>query len=50
VPTEKPGTYRITTGQRTGRTAKAALVKGEWEFFEDPSKARPARRRSTCRA
>jgi uncharacterized GH25 family protein len=31
---EKPGTYRITTGQRAGRTAKAALVKGEWEFFE----------------
>ncbi len=32
--TEKPGTYRITTGQRAGRTAKAALVKGEWQFFE----------------
>ncbi|HWU80822.1 MAG TPA: DUF4198 domain-containing protein [Caulobacter sp.] len=32
--TEKPGTYRITTGQRAGRTAKAALVKGEWKFFE----------------
>lgn len=31
---EKPGTYRITTGQRGGRTAKAALVKGEWTFFE----------------
>lgn len=31
---EKPGTYRITTGQRGGRTAKAALVKGEWKFFE----------------
>jgi len=39
VPTDKPGTYRITTGQRTGRTAKAVLVKGEWEFLEDPSKA-----------
>jgi uncharacterized GH25 family protein len=34
VATEKPGTYRITTGQRGGRTAKAALVKGQWEFFE----------------
>ena len=32
--TEKPGTYRITTGLRGGRTAKAALVKGEWRFFE----------------
>ena len=39
VATEAPGTYRITTGQRTGRTAKAVLVKGEWEFIEDPSKA-----------
>ena len=32
--TEKPGTYRITSGQRAGRVAKAALVKGEWQFFE----------------
>ncbi len=32
--TEKPGTYRITTGQRAGRTAKAVLVNGEWKFFE----------------
>jgi uncharacterized GH25 family protein len=39
VTTDKPGTYRVTTGQRTGRTAKAVLVKGEWEFLEDPSKA-----------
>jgi hypothetical protein len=39
VTTDKPGTYRVTTGQRTGRTAKAVLVKGEWEFIEDPSKA-----------
>ena len=39
VPTEAPGTYRVTSGQRTGRTAKAVLVKGEWEFLEDPSKA-----------
>lgn len=31
---DKPGTYRITTGQRGGRTAKAALVNGEWKFFE----------------
>ena len=34
VPVEKPGAYRITTGQRGGRTAKAALVNGEWKFFE----------------
>lgn len=34
APVDKPGTYRITTGQRAGRTAKAALVKGEWQFFE----------------
>ena len=39
VATEQPGTYRITSGQRTGRTAKAALVKGDWVFLEDPSKA-----------
>jgi uncharacterized GH25 family protein len=39
VPTEQAGTYRVTTGQRTGRTAKAVLVKGEWVFLEDPSKA-----------
>jgi uncharacterized GH25 family protein len=39
APTEAAGTYRITTGQRTGRTAKAVLVKGEWEFIENPSKA-----------
>lgn len=31
---EAPGTYRITTGQRAGRTAKAALMNGEWKFFE----------------
>ncbi len=34
VVTEKPGTYRITTGQRAGRVAKAALVDGDWKFFE----------------
>jgi uncharacterized GH25 family protein len=34
VPVEKPGAYRVTTGLRGGRTAKAALVKGEWQFFE----------------
>uniref|UniRef100_B0SX82 DUF4198 domain-containing protein n=1 Tax=Caulobacter sp. (strain K31) TaxID=366602 RepID=B0SX82_CAUSK len=39
VTTDKPGTYRVTTGQRIGRTAKAVLVKSEWVFLEDPSKA-----------
>lgn len=39
VATEQPGTYRVTSGQRTGRTAKAVLVKGAWEFLEDPAKA-----------
>jgi len=39
VPTEAAGTYRVTTGQRVGRTAKAVLVKGEWTFLEDPAKA-----------
>jgi len=39
VSTEQPGTYRITSGQRTGRTAKAVLVRGVWEFIEDPTKA-----------
>lgn len=34
VATEAQGTYRITTGQRAGRVAKAALVGDEWKFFE----------------
>ncbi|PZR36547.1 DUF4198 domain-containing protein [Caulobacter segnis] len=34
IVTDKPGTYRITTGQRAGRVAKAALVDGDWKFFE----------------
>lgn len=34
VVTDRPGTYRITTGQRAGRVAKAALVAGDWKFFE----------------
>lgn len=39
APIDAAGTYRITTGQRTGRTAKAALVKGEWVFLEGPGSA-----------
>jgi uncharacterized GH25 family protein len=34
VATTAPGTYRITSGQREGRTAKAVLINGEWEFLE----------------
>jgi len=34
VDTKLPGTYRISTGLREGTTRKAALVKGQWEFFE----------------
>jgi uncharacterized GH25 family protein len=41
APITAPGTYRISTGQRSGRTAKAALVNGEWEFLER-DKAPPA--------
>lgn len=40
VPTTEPGTYRITTGQRTGRISKAAYRDGEWDFLE-PDKAPP---------
>jgi len=39
APIEAAGTYRITTGPRVGRTAKAALVKGEWVFLESPADA-----------
>lgn len=39
APIEAAGTYRITTGQRVGRTAKAALVKGQWVFLEGPAAA-----------
>lgn len=41
VPTTAPGTYRISTGQRMGRTAKAAYHDGEWDFLQ-PDKAPPA--------
>lgn len=36
--TKVPGTYRISTGQRTGRTAKAKWVDGDWVFLA-PDKA-----------
>jgi uncharacterized GH25 family protein len=41
VPVSGAGTWRITSGARVGRTAKAALVGGVWKFF-DPDKPPPA--------
>lgn len=35
--TPKDGTWRITSGARVGRTAKAAFINGEWEF-ENPNR------------
>lgn len=39
--TKEQGTYRISTGRRTGRTAKAAWVQGDWKFLA-PKEAAPA--------
>jgi hypothetical protein len=33
APTTATGTYRISTGVRTGRTAKAAWVDNDWKFL-----------------
>jgi uncharacterized GH25 family protein len=41
VPTASPGTYRVSTGARTGRTAKAAWVNDDWKFLA-PKEAAPA--------
>lgn len=41
VKTGAPGTYRITTGQRTGRTAKAYHLDGKWVFMEAPDEPPP---------
>lgn len=42
--TKEAGTYRISTGKRGGRTAKAAWVNGDWKFLgpkeEAPSGAK----------
>jgi uncharacterized GH25 family protein len=38
APTPAPGTYRVSTGQRTGRTSKAIFRDGDYEFLE-PGKA-----------
>ena len=34
APTPAQGTYRISTGQRSGRIAKAIYRNGDWEFIE----------------
>lgn len=39
--TKEEGTYRISTGKRSGRTAKAAWVDGDWKFLS-PKEAAPA--------
>jgi uncharacterized GH25 family protein len=31
--TKQAGTYRVSTGQRSGRVAKAAWVNGDWKFL-----------------
>jgi uncharacterized GH25 family protein len=41
APTTAQGTYRISTGQRTGRTSKAIYKDGDYEFVE-PGKPAPA--------
>jgi hypothetical protein len=39
--TKEQGTYRISSGRRTGRTAKAAWAQGDWKFLA-PNEAAPA--------
>lgn len=39
--TKEAGTYRISTGKRGGRTAKAAWVDGDWKFLA-PNDTAPA--------
>jgi hypothetical protein len=41
VLTSAQGTYRISSGDRQGRVAKAALIDGTWEFI-DPRRPLPA--------
>lgn len=41
APLPAEGTYRLTSGERQGRVAKAALIDGVWEFV-DPRRALPA--------
>jgi len=44
APTPAAGTYRISTGQRTGRTSKAVYRNNDWEFV-DPGKPAQANER-----
>ncbi|HWK50705.1 MAG TPA: DUF4198 domain-containing protein [Steroidobacter sp.] len=37
--TKEAGTYRISTGRRGGRTAKAAWVNGDWKFLGSKDEA-----------
>ena len=39
--TKEEGTYRVSTGRRTGRTTKAAWVDGDWKFLS-PKDTAPA--------
>jgi uncharacterized GH25 family protein len=41
VPLTANGTYRITSGERTGRVAKAGLKDGALRFIEGPEGAKP---------
>ena len=41
APTLEPGTYRVSTGQRSGRTSKAIYRNGDYEFVE-PDESAPA--------
>jgi uncharacterized GH25 family protein len=54
VETRTPGTYRVSTGLRTGRVAKSALIDGEWqgvgEGRELPAGTRVADMQSLTRA
>lgn len=48
-----PGTYRISTGQRTGSTRRMALVNGKWEALREgevPAGVRVAEAQSITRA
>ncbi|MBM0105713.1 DUF4198 domain-containing protein [Steroidobacter sp. S1-65] len=39
--TKEQGTYRISTGKRSGRTSKAAWVDGDWKFLSPKASAPP---------
>jgi hypothetical protein len=41
APTPKDGTYRISTGERVGRTMKVALIDGQWRTVRPANAPRP---------